>query len=64
MKHTDPEYFMKYWEDTLPTIENFHLKQALEIAFPSHPNPNMRWLYDRVLMEIAERAKRGEWVFS
>ena len=62
MKHTDEEGFMDAWEKELPTLDNIYLKQALEIAAPYHPNPNMRWLYDRVLMEVAARTRRGEWI--
>lgn len=54
MKFTDSEKFQEEWEDYLnanPSTDE--LIKVLSETSPHHPNPNMVWLHDRLLMKIA-----------
>lgn len=51
---TPSDSFQESWEFFLassPSLDYLH--RVLEVASPHHPNPNMVWLYDRVLYYLA-----------
>lgn len=50
---THPDDFMAEWETYLQTATPATIKQQLQSCSPYHPNENMRWLYDRLLLELA-----------
>lgn len=52
-KATKFEDFVDGWEVLIPTLSLDDLRKYLAEASPSHPNENMRWLYDRLLAVIA-----------
>lgn len=54
-KETNAEFFMNNWEEHIPGMSVDDLRQWLSHTSPHHPNSNMVWLYDRLLMEIVIR---------
>lgn len=54
-KITNPEFFMDSWEEYFPKMSPAELSRWLSETSPIHPNENMRWLYDRLLSELAAR---------
>lgn len=50
---TREELFQKEWEDIIPTLTDIDVDKWLVETSPHHPNENMRWLYDRLIMKKA-----------
>lgn len=55
MKQTDSTTFQEHWEEYLKNCSFEDIQKALENTSPHHPNDNMVWLHDRLLLAIAER---------
>lgn len=59
IKITNQDQFMKMWEDIFPTLKEHRIKEYMEAAKPhtqiTDANPNMAWLYDRLLMLCVAR---------
>ncbi len=59
IKITKPEQFMDIWEKMIPSMKEFRIKEYMEAAKPhtqiTDANPNMCWLYDRLMMVCVER---------
>lgn len=55
LRTIEPEHFMQTWEDWLATKPSKEeLQRLLAQTSPHHPCENMTWLYDRILLEIAD----------
>lgn len=50
---TNQELFIEKWETYLENIGQDEVDRLLEQTSPQHPNTNMLWLYDRLLMKKA-----------
>lgn len=54
MRITSPEHFMANWEAYFSEATSEELGRVLQVCSPFHPDPNMQWLYDRVLMAMVQ----------
>lgn len=59
IKITNQDQFMDMWEKILPTLQEHQIKKYMEDTKPhtqiTDANPNMAWLYDRLMMISVER---------
>jgi hypothetical protein len=59
IKITPPDKFMEMWEKIIPTLPDHKFKEYMEAALAHtliiDANPNMAWLYDRLMIESIER---------
>ena len=58
-KITNPEDFQAKWEEYISQMSKEDLSKYISETSPHHPNENMRWLYDRLLTELAIMEKRS-----
>lgn len=59
VKISEPDQFMAMWEDIIPKEPDHKILGYMEAAKPhtqiTDANPNLCWLYDRLMMVCVER---------
>ena len=54
VKGTNSEVFQEKWENWLKTASKPEIEALVSQTSPQHPNDNMCWLYDRLVMALVE----------